>query len=124
MKYVYKGGGGGGSAEAAAAVRLDSESGGRAGKDGGGGGVPAWMKNLGSMVAGWLAKLPQSLALLKRSRDNIKDPLFRFFDREVKLGAAILRTVRADLRELQGCNSIDIFSSQNLSQNLSQIKNL
>jgi len=96
-----EGGGGGGSAEAAAAVRLDSESGGRDGKDGGGGGVPAWMKNLGSMVAGWLAKLPQSLALLKRSRDNIKDPLFRFFDREVKLGAAILRTVRADLRELQ-----------------------
>ena len=80
--------------------------------------MPAWMKNLGSMVAGWLAKLPQSLALLKRSRDNIKDPLFRFFDREVKLGAAILRTVRADLRELQeicsgekrqgGCDSIDI----------------
>ena len=75
------------------------------------------MKNLGSMVAGWLAKLPQSLALLKRSRDNIKDPLFRFFDREVKLGATILRTVRADLRELQeicsgekrqGCSSIDI----------------
>ena len=30
-----------------------------------------------------------------------QDPLFRFFDREVKLGAAILRTVRADLRELQ-----------------------
>ena len=48
-------GGGGGSAEAAAAVRLDSESGGRD-KDGG---VPAWMKNLGSMVAGWLAKLPK-----------------------------------------------------------------
>ena len=49
------GDGGGGSAEAAAAVRLDSESGGRD-KDGG---VPAWMKNLGSMVAGWLAKLPK-----------------------------------------------------------------
>lgn len=55
-----------------------------------------------------------------------KDPLFRFFDREVKLGATILRTVRADLRELQeicsgekrqGCNSIDQFfdPSHNLS---------
>ena len=44
---------------------------------------------------------PRSLALLKRSRDNIKDPLFRFFDREVKLGAAILKLVRADLRELE-----------------------
>ena len=36
--------------------------------------MPAWMKNLGSMVAGWLAKLPKELALLKRSRDNIKGP--------------------------------------------------
>ena len=44
---------------------------------------------------------PRSLALLKRSRDNIKDPLFRFFDREVKLGAGILKLVRADLRELE-----------------------
>ena len=44
---------------------------------------------------------PRSLALLKRSRDNIKDPLFRFFDREVKMGAGILNLVRADLRELE-----------------------
>ncbi len=40
-------------------------------------GRPSWMKTLGTMVTEWLSKLPKSLPLLKRSRDNIKDPLFR-----------------------------------------------
>ena len=58
------GGGGGGSGDGVVGpLRLDSESGGRD-KDGG---VPAWMKNLGSMVAGWLAKLPKRCGTFYRA---------------------------------------------------------
>jgi dynein heavy chain 1 len=64
-------------------------------------GRPSWMKTLGTLVKGWMGKLPKSLALLKRSRENIKDPLFRYFDREVKLGSSILNVVRADLEEIE-----------------------
>lgn len=34
---------------------------------------------------------------LTRTRENIEDPLFRFFEREVNLGELLLRDVRNDL---------------------------
>ncbi|XP_002731006.1 cytoplasmic dynein 1 heavy chain 1-like [Saccoglossus kowalevskii] len=43
---------------------------------------------------------------MKRSADNIKDPLFRFFEREVNLGAKLLEDVRQDLNEvIQVCDT-------------------
>ena len=42
----------------------------------------------------------QSLTLLKRTAENIKDPLFRFFEREVNHGATLLRDVRSDLQNV------------------------
>ena len=38
--------------------------------------------------------------MLKRTADNIKDPLFRFFEREVNHGATLLRDVRNDLQNV------------------------
>jgi dynein heavy chain 1 len=43
----------------------------------------------------------QKLDRLKRTQKNIKDPLYRFFEREVSLGASLLETVRADLEDVQ-----------------------
>lgn len=37
---------------------------------------------------------------MKRTVDNIKDPLFRFFEREINLGAQLLRDIRHDLDEI------------------------
>ena len=45
----------------------------------------------------WLKIIPQSLHVLRRTADNIKDPLFRFFEREVTSGSKLLMTVRTDL---------------------------
>lgn len=39
---------------------------------------------------------------MKRTVENIKDPLFRFFEREINLGAQLLRDIRHDLEEILG----------------------
>ena len=41
----------------------------------------------------------QSLPSMRRTVDNIKDPLFRFFEREVNAGARLLSDVRRDIQE-------------------------
>ena len=38
---------------------------------------PAWMRSLADFVLDWLSGLPKALPGLKRSAENIKDPLFR-----------------------------------------------
>ena len=40
-------------------------------------GRPAWMKTLHSSSSSWLQLLPSSLTPLKRTVENIKDPLYR-----------------------------------------------
>ncbi|CAG0913348.1 unnamed protein product [Notodromas monacha] len=47
-----------------------------------------------------LMMLPVSLAVLRRTVDNIKDPLYRFFEREVNLGSKLLKEIRQDLTEV------------------------
>ena len=37
---------------------------------------------------------------MRRTVDNIKDPLFRYFEREVKSGARLLVDVRRDLDDV------------------------
>ena len=37
---------------------------------------------------------------MKRTLENIKDPLFRFFEREVNHGYKLLNDMRADLLEI------------------------
>lgn len=62
---------------------------------------PTYMKTLAADVETWLNYLPNHLELLKRSVENIKDPLFRFFEREISCASRLLSEVRRDLRELQ-----------------------
>jgi hypothetical protein len=42
-------------------------------------GRPAWMRTLHGRCAEWLSLLPASLAPLRRTLDNIKDPLYRYW---------------------------------------------
>ena len=46
---------------------------------------------------------------MKRTKDNIRDPLFRFFEREVNLGAQLVQDMRRDLQEVGWDNIFLIF---------------
>ncbi|XP_037874257.1 dynein heavy chain, cytoplasmic isoform X1 [Bombyx mori] len=65
-----------------------------------GDGRPAWMKILHQTAANWLQLLPKELPTLRRTVENIKDPLYRFFEREVAAGASLLQQVLHDLRNV------------------------
>ncbi|XP_047532350.1 dynein heavy chain, cytoplasmic isoform X1 [Vanessa atalanta] len=65
-----------------------------------GDGRPAWMKVLHQTSTSWLKLLPQELPTLRRTVENIKDPLYRFFEREVAAGASLLQQVLHDLRNV------------------------
>ncbi|KRZ77608.1 Dynein heavy chain, cytoplasmic [Trichinella papuae] len=61
---------------------------------------PHWLKQIREAADHWLNSLPTSLAPLKRSVSNIKDPLYRFFEREVNIASRLLNNVRHDLADL------------------------
>ncbi|KAB7502822.1 Dynein heavy chain, cytoplasmic [Armadillidium nasatum] len=63
-------------------------------------GRPLWMITLHQSATTWLALLPESIITLRRTLDNIKDPLYRYFEREVNSGSVLLRHVRNDLTDV------------------------
>ncbi|KAG0726862.1 Dynein heavy chain, cytoplasmic [Chionoecetes opilio] len=63
-------------------------------------GRPSWMVTLHQSAATWLSHLPDSVANLRRTTDNIKDPLYRYFEREVNSGSKLLRVVKNDLNDV------------------------
>lgn len=63
-------------------------------------GRPSWMKTLHNSASAWLDLLPKNLATLRRTVENIKDPLYRYFEREVASGAKLLQTVILDLQDV------------------------
>ncbi|XP_055383630.1 dynein heavy chain, cytoplasmic isoform X2 [Condylostylus longicornis] len=63
-------------------------------------GRPSWMKTLHNSATAWLDLLPKNLTTLRRTVENIKDPLYRYFEREVTSGAKLLQTVISDLQDV------------------------
>ncbi|XP_025833356.1 dynein heavy chain, cytoplasmic [Agrilus planipennis] len=63
-------------------------------------GRPSWMKTLHNSAVTWLQLLPKSLQTLRRTVENIKDPLYRYFEREVTCGAKLLQDVIHDLNDV------------------------
>lgn len=61
---------------------------------------PAWMVSLQQSASVWLSLLPETVPTLRRTLDNIKDPLYRYFEREVNSGAKLLKRVRTDLTDV------------------------
>ena len=55
------------------------------------------MRTLHTTALDWLKIIPSTLETLRRTADNIKDPLFRFFEREVTSGSKLLKTIQTDL---------------------------
>ncbi|KAL3074128.1 hypothetical protein niasHT_033336 [Heterodera trifolii] len=62
--------------------------------------APTWMVRFSAQCKSWLDALPQQLQHLRRTKENGCDPLFRFFEREINLGARLLSDIRRDLNEL------------------------
>ncbi|XP_077971534.1 cytoplasmic dynein 1 heavy chain 1-like isoform X1 [Styela clava] len=65
-----------------------------------GDGRPQWMRSLLKTARNWKSVIPTQLRGLLRTAENIKDPLFRFFEREVNLGVKLLKDVQSDLAEV------------------------
>ncbi|KAL1512644.1 hypothetical protein ABEB36_002203 [Hypothenemus hampei] len=63
-------------------------------------GRPSWMKTLHNSALTWLQLLPKSLQTLKRTVENIKDPLYRYFEREVNSASKLLLDVIHDLNDV------------------------
>ncbi|XP_043279701.1 dynein heavy chain, cytoplasmic isoform X3 [Venturia canescens] len=63
-------------------------------------GRPSWMRVLHNSASTWLQLLPKNLPTLKRTVENIKDPLYRYFEREVNSGAKLLQDVIHDLEDV------------------------
>lgn len=64
-------------------------------------GRPAWMRTLLNSATTWLRLIPNSLQTMKRTSENIKEPLYRYFEREVNMGSKLLNVVRLDLEDVQ-----------------------
>jgi dynein heavy chain 1 len=63
-------------------------------------GRPAWMKLINVSLSTWMRLVPKSVNTMRRTVENIKDPMFRFFEREVNAGAKLLNDVRQDMQEV------------------------
>ena len=68
-----------------------------------GDGRPSWMMTLHNSATAWLELLPKNLPVLKRTVENIKDPLYRYYEKEITSGAKLLQTVISDHRT--GCRA-------------------
>lgn len=62
--------------------------------------APSWLNVICETAQRWLSALPSDLTKLKRTKENIKDPLFRFFEREINVGLKLLDDVRNDLTDI------------------------
>jgi dynein heavy chain 1 len=61
---------------------------------------PAWIRTLQVTVTQLHSLMPKPFQKLKRTAQNIKDPLFRCYEREVSTGLRLLNKVTHDLLEL------------------------
>ncbi|CAO1619917.1 unnamed protein product [Parajaminaea phylloscopi] len=61
---------------------------------------PTWMRMLKQSILEWLNILPKELSPMTAGSGSITDPLYRFWSREHRAAAGLLRTVLADLKEV------------------------
>ncbi|TRY63473.1 hypothetical protein TCAL_02090 [Tigriopus californicus] len=61
---------------------------------------PAWFRLLSQSLQKWLTMVPVSLPEIQRSAETVRDPLFRYIDREIYVGKKVLNIVLTDLNYL------------------------
>jgi len=62
---------------------------------------PLWMRALETNIDSWSKVLPGKLSLLERTAENVKNPLFRCFEREISIASKLVNKIHADFRELK-----------------------
>jgi len=65
-----------------------------------GGTVPQWMKDLRKSSEKWLEEMPQHIDKLKQDQNSIRNPLFRFMNREFIIGNEVLKGITAGLKAI------------------------
>jgi dynein heavy chain 1 len=83
---------------------------------------PAWMRSLHAQASKWLEMIPKGLELLTRTPEKIKDPLFRFFDREIGSGHKLLKCVRQDLTDAIGVCAGELKQTNHLRDLLNDLQ--
>lgn len=84
-------------------------------------GQPAWMRQLEATAKEFMKSLSENLASLSAKENDVNDPLFRFFEREVTLGQKLLGVVRKDLADLIGVCNGEIKQTNHLRNLMSEI---
>jgi dynein heavy chain 1 len=73
-----------------------------AAKMGTGSSVAAWVQQLGQATTQWRDQyLPKEVREMDRSTGNVDSGIFRFFERECRIGAELLQTVRGDIGAIE-----------------------
>ena len=63
------------------------------------------MRTLHASTSTWLQLIPAYMTPLKRTIENMKEPLYRFFEREVTFGVKLVGVVRQDLEDVVAITS-------------------
>jgi len=75
-----------------------------------------WLRRLNETVTPLLEFLPQEAPPLKREQNSLTDPLFRFLEREVTLGAKLLKVLKQDLEDLKLLGTGDLKATNELRE--------
>ncbi|KAK2722142.1 hypothetical protein QYM36_002631, partial [Artemia franciscana] len=82
---------------------------------------PSWMTSISQVANSWLNLLPKGLTPLRKTADSIKDPMFRYFEREVNTGARLLNSIRHDLQDVLAICKLEKKQTNYLRQLLSDL---
>jgi dynein heavy chain 1 len=80
---------------------------------------PGWMGTVATLVTGWLDRIPAALAGLDMTEESIKDPLFRYFSREIDVAATLVKLVRSDCEAILAVTN----GEAKLTNNINVLKN-
>lgn len=59
-----------------------------------------WLRQLGERTKAYIQILPKEVPYMERTPERMKDPLFRFLEREVTLAGSLLGTVQKHLKDV------------------------
>lgn len=59
-----------------------------------------WLSELGDRVLVYLNILPDNVVKLERNSESMKDPLFRFLERESTVASNLLELIRKHLKDV------------------------
>ncbi|KAJ3389103.1 hypothetical protein HDU92_001163 [Lobulomyces angularis] len=83
--------------------------------------LPSWMRTLTDGVNSWAKLLPETLSQIHKTSDSIKNPLFRFFERENFIASSLLKEIRKDLTNLSKVCSGELKQTNHLRSLISSL---